>query len=52
MSVMKGSIKISAENKPSVTLNFGESALIPAVTGNYMVEPQNSSATVLKSYLA
>ncbi len=52
LSVMKGSIKISAENKPSVTLNFGESALIPAVTGNYMVEPQNSSATVLKSYLA
>ena len=52
LSVMKGSVRVSADNKGAVTLKFGDSVLVPANTGNYTVEPQDGAATVLKSYLA
>ena len=52
LSVMKGSIRITAENKAPLELSFGGSALIPANTGNYTIEPLNGAATVLKSFLA
>ena len=52
LSVMKGKALISAENKESVTLNFGDSVLVPANLGNYIIEPLDGNATVLKSFLA
>ncbi len=52
LSVMKGKIKVYADNKEPVTLAFGDSVLIPANTGNYTVEPLDGAATVLKSFLA
>lgn len=52
LSVMKGRICISAENKAPLEIGFGDSVLIPANTGNYTVEPLDGTATVLKSFLA
>jgi len=52
LSVMKGSIKLHRANGQTLTLEFGDSALVPAICGNYRIEPINGPATVLKSYLA
>ena len=52
LSVMKGKVVVSAENQDSVTLNFGDSVLVPANLGNYTIEPLDNTATVLKSFLA
>ena len=52
LSVMKGKIRVSAENKEAVILGFGDSVLVPANTGNYIIEPLDENATVLKSFLA
>ena len=52
ISVMKGRVRLTAENIAPVELSFGGSALVPAVCGSYNIEPLDGSATVLKSYLA
>lgn len=50
ISVMKGAVRLHAENIEPLTLEFGSSALVPAACGNYSIEPVNGPATVLKSY--
>ncbi len=51
ISVMKGAVKLTSRTG-SCELTLGASALVPAVCGNYQIEPLDNSATVLKSYLA
>ncbi len=52
LSVMKGKVKLQGFNGKTLELGFGDSALVPAVCGNYQIEPIDGAATVLKSYLA
>ena len=54
ISIMQGKVKLFSSNSsiPALELGFGESVLIPAVCGNYFIEPVDGKATVLKSYLA
>lgn len=52
LSVMKGKIKLHGFNGQTLELGFGDSALVPAICGEYQIEPLDGSATVLKSYLA
>ncbi|MBE6366375.1 MAG: hypothetical protein E7052_00490 [Lentisphaerae bacterium] len=52
LSVMKGKIRLTSGSGQTLTLQFGDSALVPAIMGNYTIEPLDGAATVLKSYLA
>lgn len=52
LSVMNGKVKVVTENGHSVILNMGDSTLVPAICGNYRIEPLDGNAIVLKSYSA
>ena len=49
---MNGKVKVVTENGHSVILNMGDSTLVPAICGNYRIEPLDGNAIVLKSYSA
>ncbi len=52
LSVMNGKVRVSGVRRQDAVLSMGDSVLIPAIVGNYTVEPQEGNASVLKSYLS